>query len=151
MVWLCLSLCVLPQSCGVLLVLLWIVGSVCLGVLLVCLVWVRLHDPICGRISGFSGVFLVSGTIWQMYTLSLPIGLGLLTHHGRNCAWVASGARSMIGNCPWSMHPLFQSILGWNAANQGYPRIALFSPKFERKKRRVDRCVPVCTCRSVKY
>jgi hypothetical protein len=93
----------------------------------------------------------VSGMIRQMYSLSVLVSLGLLTHHGKNHAWVASSAHSTMGNCPWLIHPLFQSILGWNAVNQGYPRIALFSPRFERKNRRVDHCVPVCTCRSVKY
>ena len=67
--------------------------------------------------SGFSGVFLVSGMIQQMYSLSALIGLGLLTRRGRNHAWVASGAHSTMGSCPWSIHPLFQSILGWNAGN----------------------------------
>jgi hypothetical protein len=35
--------------------------------------------------------------------------------------------------------------------NQGYLRIALFSPRLKRKKRRVLHCVPICTWRSVKY
>jgi hypothetical protein len=86
-----------------------------------------------------------------MYSLFALIILGLLIQCGRNHAQVASGAHSTMGSCPWLIHPLFQSILGWNAANQEYPRIALFSPRFERKKHRVDCCVPVCTCRSVKY
>jgi hypothetical protein len=81
---------------------------------------------------GFSRVFLVLGITRQMYSLSALIGLGLLTCHGRNRAQVASGAHSTIGDCPWSIYPLLQSILGWNAVNQGYPRIALFSPRFER-------------------
>jgi hypothetical protein len=51
----------------------------------------------------------------------------------------------------WSIQPLFQLIHGWNAANHGYLSIALFSPRLERKKRRMDHCAPVCTCRLVKY
>jgi hypothetical protein len=96
----------------------------------------------CGGMFRSSGAFLVLGMIRQMYSLFALIVLGLLVRCGRNHAQVA---------CPWLIHPLFQSILGWNAVNQEYPRIALFSPRFERKKCRVVHCVPVCTCRSVKY
>jgi hypothetical protein len=75
----------------------------------------------------------------------------LLICQGRNCALTASGAQNITGSWVWSIQPLFQSIHGWNATNHGYPRIALFSPRSDRKKRRVVCCVPVCTCRSVKY
>src|SRR5579863_6366497 len=40
---------------------------------------------------------------------------------------------------------------GCMAANQGYPKMALFSPRFVRKKRNRVCCGPVRTCRSVKY
>src|SRR5579863_9578951 len=40
---------------------------------------------------------------------------------------------------------------GWTAANQGYPSMALFSPRFVKKNRRRVCCEPVRTCRSVKY
>src|SRR5579863_7150157 len=40
---------------------------------------------------------------------------------------------------------------GWTAANQGYPSMALFSPKLVRKNRSRVCCDPVRTCRSVKY
>ena len=86
-----------------------------------------------------------------MYSVPLSSVLGLLTHQGRNHALDASGARSIMGSWVWSIHPLLQSIQGWNAVNHGYPRIALFSPRSERKNQRVERCVSVCTWRSVKY
>jgi hypothetical protein len=35
--------------------------------------------------------------------------------------------------------------------NHGYLRMALFSPRSDRKNRSVERCVPVCTWRLVKY
>src|SRR5579863_7137695 len=40
---------------------------------------------------------------------------------------------------------------GCTAANQGYPKMALFSPRFVRKKHSWVCCGPVRTCRSVKY
>jgi hypothetical protein len=86
-----------------------------------------------------------------MYILSARSVLVLLICHGRNRAHAASGIWSMMGNWPWSIQPLFQSIWGWKATNHGYPRMTLFSLKFERKNQRVCPCVPVCVCRSVKY
>jgi hypothetical protein len=58
-------------------------------------------------------------TILQMYNLSALIALGLLTCRGRNRAQVAFEVWSIIGSWPWSIHPLFQLILGWKAANHG--------------------------------
>src|SRR5579863_6615473 len=40
---------------------------------------------------------------------------------------------------------------GCTAANQGYPSMALFSPRFVRKNRRRVCWDPVQTCKSVKY
>ena len=40
---------------------------------------------------------------------------------------------------------------GCTAANQGYPKMALFSPRFVRKKCNQVCCGLVRTCRSVKY
>src|SRR5579863_2313654 len=40
---------------------------------------------------------------------------------------------------------------GWTAASQGYPNMALFPPRFIRKKRKQVCCDLVRTCRSVKY
>ena len=57
----------------------------------------------------------------------------------------------MMGRCPSSIHPRCQSILGCTAANQEYPRMALCSPRSDRKKRIVVRLLPVCTSRSEKY
>src|SRR5579863_3653925 len=37
------------------------------------------------------------------------------------------------------------------AVNQGYPSMALFSPRFVRKKHKWVCCDPVWTCRSMKY
>ena len=49
--------------------------------------------------------------------------LGWLICHGMNHAFIVLGAQSMIGNWEWSIHPLFQSICGCAAANQGYPKM----------------------------
>src|SRR6266581_4570087 len=42
----------------------------------------------------------------------------------------------------------FQSILGWKAANQGYPRTNSSSPMWVTKNRISSFLVPTCTCRS---
>ena len=76
---------------------------------------------------------------------------GLLMVRGMNRAFAASSLRKIIGNWEWSIYPRFQSMRGWVAANQGYPNIALFSPRLVKKKRRRVCCGPVRTCRSVKY
>ena len=47
-------------------------------------------------------------------------------------AFAVFGADRTIGSCDMLIHPLFQSTLGWKAANQGYPKIALWSPRSER-------------------
>jgi hypothetical protein len=86
-----------------------------------------------------------------MYNMSVSGVLGLLICRGRNRALDASGVWSIMGNWVWSIHPLLQLMQGWKATNHRYPRIALFSPRLERKKRRVEHCVPVCTYRLVKY
>jgi hypothetical protein len=64
-------------------------------------------------------VFVGSATILQMYMVSLWVVWVLLIRHGRNHARNASGLLSITGSCPWSIHPRFQSILGWKATNQG--------------------------------
>ena len=64
-------------------------------------------------------------------------------------ALVALGALNITGSWVVSIHPLFQSIHGWNAANQGYPSIAFCSPRSDRKNLRLVVCCPVCTCKSV--
>jgi hypothetical protein len=104
----------------------------------------------CDRMFGFSDVCFGSVTILQMYILSVRSVLALLICRGRKHAHVASGLQSMTGSWLWSIQPLFQLIRGWNAVNHGYPRMTLFSPRFERKNQRACCCVPVCVCRSVK-
>ena len=64
-------------------------------------------------------------------------------------AFVALVALNMIGSWVVSIHPLFQSICGWNAANQGYPSMAFCSPRSDRKNLRLVICCPIRTCRSV--
>src|ERR1700682_5674096 len=61
---------------------------------------------------------------------------GVLVVLGVNRALAVSTLLMITGSCEWSIHPLFQSILGWTAADQGYPRITLLSPKSDRKNRR---------------
>ena len=71
------------------------------------------------------------------------MGRGLLIVRGVNRARFALGALNIMGNCEESIHPLFQSIFGCVAANQEYPKIALFSPRSVRKKQRGLLVVPV--------
>jgi hypothetical protein len=62
---------------------------------------------------------------------------GVFRVQGRKMALFVFGARSMIGNWEWLIHPFFQSIFGWVVANQGYPNIALCLPKSDRKNQRL--------------
>ena len=80
---------------------------------------------------------------------SIEVGRGLFIVHGINRALAASLALNTIGNCVWSIQPLFQSILGCTAANQGYPRIALCSPNWVRKNLMLVLVDPVRMARSV--
>src|SRR5579863_5482992 len=89
--------------------------------------------------------------IRPMNKVSVGGFLGRLMVRGMNWALAASSLRSMIGNWEWSIHPCFQSIRGCVAANQGYPSMALFSPRFVRKKRRQVCYDPMRTCKSMKY
>jgi hypothetical protein len=68
---------------------------------------------------------------------------------GTKIACLASGARATIGSWLVSIHPRLQLIFGWNPANQGYPRMILFSPRLVRKNCIVVCCALVCTARSM--
>ena len=74
--------------------------------------------------------------------------IGLICR-GRNRTFTVSGLRNTIGNWSWEIHPQAQSIFGWVAVNQGYPRMTLFSSKLERKYCSVRCVVPVLVCKSV--
>src|SRR6266403_2889626 len=84
------------------------------------------------------GIFVLSVS-WAVPMVALQsricctAGCGALIVHGMNRALVASADLSMMGSCVWSIQPLFQSILGCTATNQGYPRIALCSLSWVRK------------------
>src|SRR6266702_4064359 len=52
------------------------------------------------------------------------------------------------GCCVSSKTAFFQSILGWKAANQGYPKTISSSPMWVTRKRISSFLVPACTCRS---
>jgi hypothetical protein len=65
------------------------------------------------------GVSVGSVTSLQMYMVLLWVVWILLIQCGRNLAREASELLSITGSCPWSIHPCFQSIFGWNAVNQG--------------------------------
>ena len=86
--------------------------------------------------------------VWIVVLPTMVWVFGLICQ-GRKHALAVSGARSTIGNWSCMIHPQAQSIFGWAAANQGYPRMTLFSPRSERKYRRVLCWVPVLVCRSV--
>ncbi len=71
------------------------------------------------------------------------MGHGLLILCNMNHTLAASGALNMMGNCMWSIQPLFQSILGCTTMNHGYPRIALCSPNCVRKNLMLVVIVPI--------
>src|SRR6266702_127375 len=52
------------------------------------------------------------------------------------------------GCCVSSNTAFFQSILGWKAANQGYPKTSSSSPMWVTRKRISSFLGPTCTCRS---
>ena len=88
----------------------------------------------------------------------LSIGAAMVTRPMKycSCGWywhlcnqcvyftlVALDALNMIGSWVVLIHPLFQSIRGWNAVNQGYPSMAFCSPRSNRKNLRLVVCCPV--------
>ena len=91
------------------------------------------------------GIWVLESAV-RMYNRpirSVEDSLGMLVVLGRKRAFVASGVQNMMGNWEWSIHPLLQLICGCIAVNHGYPRMALFSPRFERKNRSLIHLLPV--------
>jgi hypothetical protein len=74
---------------------------------------------------------------------------GTFLSWGVKFAFWAFSAHKMIGNWVWSIHPFFQSIFGCTAVNQGYPSIALCSPRSDKKKHSLVPVVPVRVFRLV--
>ena len=68
----------------------------------------------------------------KYWSVTFLVGQGMFFVLGVYVAFAAFGADRTIGSCDMLIHPLFQSTLGWKAANQGYPKIALWSPRSER-------------------
>ena len=95
--------------------------------------------------SGCSGWTM---TLHRKY-LSFQVGWGMFLILGTKVAFCAFGALSTMGSWEWSIHPFFQSILGWVAANHGYPGITLCSPRSDRKNCNVVVFCPIWTFRSV--
>ena len=94
-------------------------------------------------------VAMAKGVVLHRRICSWLMGRGWLTDRGRKCALAASGALKTIGSWVWLIQPLFQSIFGWVAANQGYPSIALCSPSSVRKNLILVVVDPVRIARSV--
>ena len=99
--------------------------------------------------------FRVEGVV-ELWKVTRPMkywcattSLGTFLVRGVKTAFLAFGARRMMGSWVWSIQPLFQLMLGCTAANQEYPRIALWLPKFVRKNQRDVVWCPVLTFRSV--
>jgi hypothetical protein len=67
---------------------------------------------------------------------------------GTNIAFCVFKAHRMIGSWVWSIHPLFQSMLGCTATNQGYPRMTLCSPSLDKKNHSLVVVFPVLVSRS---
>ena len=63
--------------------------------------------------------------------------LGTFLVHGMKDAFFTLGARRVMVNWVWSIHPLLQSMSGCTTVNQEYPKMALCSPKLVRKNWRV--------------
>ena len=95
-----------------------------------------------------SSVQPIRDTLHRKY-LSFRVGQGIFWILGMKIALCALGAQMTIGSWVWLIHPFFQSILSCVAANQGYPRITLCSPKSDRKNLRVVVFCPVWMFRSV--
>ena len=72
------------------------------------------------------------GGVWIIVDPTIVWDLGLICR-GKNRALAVSADRNTMGNWSWAIHPRAQSTFGWAAANQGYPKITLFSPRSERK------------------
>ena len=87
--------------------------------------------------------------IYVMCRASCGGGRGVFLIRGTNLARAWSAVWNMMGNWVDSIQPLFQSIWGCTAANQGYPSMHLLSPRCERKNRKFVRCLPTCTPKSV--
>ena len=68
----------------------------------------------------------------KYWSVIFLMGQGMFLVLGVYVASAAFGADRTIGSCDMSIHPFFQSTLGWKAANQGYPKIALWSLRSER-------------------
>ena len=107
--------------------------------------WNSLGTLVRSASSGCSGWTV---TLHRKY-LSFQVGRGMFLILGMKVTFCALGALSTMGSWEWSIHPFFQSILGWVAANQGYPRITLCSPRLDRKNCSVVVFCPVWTFRSV--
>jgi len=82
----------------------------------------------CGGMKFLGSVVL--GTSIARHTMVCDIGL---ICRGRNRAFATSGLRSTMGSWSWEIHPRAQSIFGWVAMNQGYPKMTLFSLRSNRK------------------
>jgi hypothetical protein len=93
-------------------------------------------------------IFVWNVTCPMKYLVS-GLARGTFFVRGTNVAFCAFGARNMIDSWVWSIHPLFQSMFGCTAANHGYPKMALCSPKSDRKKCSLVIVVPVLVFRSV--
>ena len=104
--------------------------------------------------SGSPSISSVTFLVWlnvtrPMKNWSLWVGQGMFRVLGMKRACLALFTFKTIGSWVWSIHPRFQSIFGCMAANHGYPRIALCSPKSDRKNHRSMFCPPVRTCKSM--
>ena len=64
----------------------------------------------------------------KYWSVALLIGHGMFFVLGTYVAFAALGADRTMGSCEMLIHPLFQSTLGWKVENQGYLKIALWSP-----------------------
>ena len=68
----------------------------------------------------------------KYWSASFLIGCGTFLVLGMYMALAMFGADRTIGSWDMSIQPLFQSTLCWKAANHGYPKISLWSPRSER-------------------
>ena len=72
-----------------------------------------------GGIFGLFVSWAIPMVALQSNIRSTDVGRGLFIVRGTNRAFAASFVLNTIGSWVWSIQPLFQSILGCTAANQG--------------------------------
>ncbi len=91
------------------------------------------------------------GSVFSLLIIVLSVVclMAVLPFLATNWAFFMLGLRRMIGSCNKLIHPLAQSMFGCANVNHGYLNMALFSPRFERKKQWLVHWSLVCRDTSI--